>query len=129
MTVAYWMILAAAVLPYFAVVYAKLAGGGAQTYDNSAPRAQVDSLPPQRRRAYWAQLNGFEAFPPFAAAVIIAHMAQAAQSWIDSLAMTFVVLRVIYTLLYIYDKPTSRSVVWTMAFACVVGLFVAAARA
>ncbi len=129
MTFAYWMILAAALVPYFAIVYAKLSGGGAETYDNSAPRAQMDSLPPQRRRAYWAQLNGFEAFPPFAAAVIVAQIAGAAQSWIDSLALTFVVLRLIYTALYIYDKPTSRSVIWTAAFACVVGLFVAAAAA
>lgn len=128
MSVAYWMILAAAVLPYFAVVYAKLAGGGAATYDNSAPRAQVDSLPPQRKRAYWAQLNGFEAFPPFAAAVIVAHLAGAAQSWTDSLAATFVTLRVIYTLVYIHDQPTARSLVWTAAFACVVGLFVLAAQ-
>ena len=129
MTLAYWMILAAAVVPYFAIVYAKLAGGGAATYDNSAPRTQMDSLPPQRQRAYWAQLNGFEAFPPFAAAVIVAHVAGAAQPWGDSLAMTFVVLRVIYTALYIYGKPTSRSVIWTAGFACVVGLFVAAATA
>ncbi len=127
MTLAYWMILAAAVVPYIATVYAKLSGGGAATYDNSAPRAQVDSLPPKRRRAYWAQLNGFEAFPPFAAAVIVAHIAGAAQPWIDSLAATFVTLRLIYTALYIYDKPTARSLIWTAAFACVVGLFVAAA--
>lgn len=129
MTLAYWMILAAAAVPYFAIVYAKLAQGGAATYDNSAPRAQLDSLPPKRRRAYWAQLNGFEAFPPFAAGVIVAHLAGAAQSWIDSLAVTFIVLRIIYTGLYIYDKPTPRSVIWTGAFACVVGLFVAAANA
>lgn len=129
MTLAYWMILAAAVVPYFATVYAKLSGGGAKTYDNHAPRAQVDSLPPPRQRAYWAQLNGFEAFAPFAAGVIVAHLAGASQSWINSLAMTFVVLRLIYTALYICDKPTARSLVWTAGFACVVGLFVAAAAA
>ncbi|MGZ5229963.1 MAG: MAPEG family protein, partial [Burkholderiales bacterium] len=86
-----------------------------------------DSLPPQRQRAYWAQLNGFEAFPPFAAGVIVAHLAGASQSWIDALATTFVALRVIYTLAYIHDKPTERSLIWAAALACVVGLFVAAA--
>ena len=127
MSLAYWMILAAALVPYIGTVYFKFAGGGAKTYDNSAPRAGVENLPPQRRRAYWAQLNGFEAFPPFAAAVIVAHLAGASQPGIDALAATFVVLRVIYTLLYIHDKPTARSLVWTAAFACVVGLFVTAA--
>ena len=127
MSLAYWMILAAALLPYGATLYFKLAGGGAKTYDNSAPRAGVESLPPARRRAYWAQLNGFEAFPPFAAAVIVAQLATVSPHWIDALAAAFVVLRVIYTLLYIHDRPTARSLVWLAAFACVVALFAAAA--
>lgn len=126
MTLAYWMILAAALVPYIGTSYAKFSGGGAKTYDNHAPRAQIDALPPQRRRAYWAQLNGFEAFPFFAAGVIVAHLAGAPQPRIDALAATFVVLRVIYTLLYVYDKPTARSLVWFAAFASVVALFFAA---
>jgi uncharacterized MAPEG superfamily protein len=72
-------------------------------------------------------LNGFEAFPPFAAGVIVAHLAGASQPRIDALAAAFVALRVIYTLLYIHDKPTARSVVWFVALFCVLGLFVAAA--
>lgn len=128
MTLAYWMVLAAAFLPYIGTAYAKFSGGGAKTYDNRAPRAQMDSLPPRRQRAYWAQLNGFEAFPVFAAGVIIAHLAGGPQTWIDALAASFVALRVIYTLLYIHDKPTARSVVWAAGLLCVVGLFVAAAR-
>jgi uncharacterized MAPEG superfamily protein len=127
MTLAYWMIVVAAMLPYIATAYSKFASGGAKTYDNRAPRALVDSLPPQRQRAYWAQLNGFEAFPPFAAGVIVAHLAGASQSLIDALAITFVALRLIYTLLYIHGMPTARSLIWAAALACVVGLFVGAA--
>ena len=127
MTFAYWMVLVAVFLPYIGSAYAKFSGGGAKTYDNRAPRAHMDNLPPRRQRAYWAQLNGFEAFPPFAAGVIIAHLAAAPQSWIDALAASFVVLRVIYTVLYIHDRPTARSVVWGAGLLCVVGLFVAAA--
>lgn len=128
MTLAYWMILAAAFVPYLGTLYAKFSDGGGRTYDNHAPRAQVDALPPQRRRGHWAQLNGFEAFPPFAAGVIVAHLAGAMQSTIDLLAMTFVGLRVLYTLLYIYDESTARSAVWAAGLACVIGLFVVAAR-
>lgn len=127
MTLAYWMILAAAFVPYLGTAYAKFSEGGARTYDNHAPRVQAETLPPQRRRAYWAQLNGFEAFPPFAAGVIVAHLAGAQQSTIDGLAVAFVVLRVIYNGCYIYDKPTPRSLVWAVGLLCVVGLFIAAA--
>jgi uncharacterized MAPEG superfamily protein len=127
MTFAYWMILAAAFVPYIGIAYAKFSAGGIKTYDNHAPRAQIDALPPARRRAYWAQLNGFEAFPPFAAGVIVAHLAGAPQYGIDVLAGSFVGLRVLYTLLYIYDRPTLRSLVWFLALLCVVGLFVLAA--
>ena len=129
MTLAYWMILAAALVPYIGTSYAKFAGGGLRSYDNHSPRAQLETVPPKRRRAHWAQLNGFEAFPPFAAGVIVAHLAGAPQVWIDILAMTFVALRVIYTLLYIYDKPSARSLVWLAGLLCVVGLFAAAALA
>ena len=129
MTLAYWMVLAAAFVPYIGTSYAKFSDGGLRTYDNRAPRTQADSLPPPRRRAYLAQLNGFEAFPPFAAGVVIAHLAGGPQAWIDALAATFVALRVIYTGCYIYDKPTARSLVWAAALACVVGLFVAGGMA
>jgi uncharacterized MAPEG superfamily protein len=129
MTVAYWMILAAAFVPYIGTLYAKFSGGGGETYDNHAPRAGVESLPPARRRAYWAQLNGFEAFPPFAAGVIVANLAGAEPAWIDTLAVSFVALRIAYTLLYIHDRPSARSLVWTAALACVVGLFAAGAAA
>ncbi|MEK6594080.1 MAG: MAPEG family protein [Pseudomonadota bacterium] len=122
MTLGYWMILVAGILPYFAVGVSKWR----PDYDNSAPRAGVERLGARQQRAYWAQLNGFEAFPLFAAAVIIAHLAGAPQTWIDGLALAFVLLRAVYTVLYIYDKPTPRSLVWVAAMACIVGLFVAA---
>ena len=129
MTLAFWMVLVAALLPYASTAYAKFSDGGARTYDNSAPRSQTDSLPPRRRRAYWAQLNGFEAFPAFAAAVIIAHLAGAAANVIDALAAAFVAARLLYTFFYIGDKPTARSLVWAAGMACVIGLFVAGALA
>ena len=129
MTLAYWMILVAAFLPYMGTAYAKFSQGGGSTYDNHAPRVQAETLPPQRKRAYWAQLNSFEAFPPFAAGVIVAHLAGASQPTIDVLAVAFVALRVIYTGCYVYDRATARSLVWAAALACVVGLFFAAAAA
>ncbi len=123
MTTAYWMILVAGLLPYWPTVASKWR----RDYRNAAPRAGVDKLAPRNQRAYWAQLNAFEAFPLFAAAVIIAHLAGADQSRTDGLAMAFVGFRVLYTLAYIYDRPGLRSLLWSGGLLCVMGLFVAAA--
>lgn len=125
MTTAYWMILVAGLLPYWSTVASKWR----RDYKNAAPRAGVDRLPPFNQRAYWAQLNAFEAFPLFAAAVIIAHLSvsRADQAWINGLAVAFVGFRVLYTLAYFYDKPTLRSLLWAGGLLCVIGLFVSAA--
>lgn len=123
MTLAYWMILLAAFLPYFAAAAAKSGG----KYDNSAPRAQLEKTTGWRQRANWAQMNAFEAFPPFAAAVIIAHQLHATQYRIDLLAVLFVGFRLLHTLFYILDRPALRSLAWTGGFLCVIGLFVIAA--
>ena len=123
MTTAYWMILVAGLLPYWPTVASKWR----RDYDNAAPRANVDRLQPRQQRAYWAQLNAFEAFPLFAAAVIIAHLAQAAQVWVDGMAVAFVGFRIGYTLAYLYDRPTARSLLWTGGLLCIIGLFIAAA--
>ena len=123
MTTAYWMILIAGLLPYWPTVASKWR----RDYDNAAPRANVERLQPRHQRAYWAQLNAFEAFPLFAAAVIIAHLAQATQAWVDGLAVAFVGFRVAYTLAYLYDRPSARSLLWTGGVLCIIGLFIAAA--
>lgn len=125
MTLAYWMVLACAILPYLTVAVAK----ARPDYDNAAPRAQLAAAQGPRLRAWWAHLNHFEAFPPFAAAVIIAHLAQGRQEWIDVLSVAFVALRVVYTVLYVADRPTARSLVWIAGLGCMVGLFVVAGLA
>jgi uncharacterized MAPEG superfamily protein len=124
MTIAYWCILAAAILPYVWVGIAKYPLG---TYDNRNPREQLEKLTGPRKRAHWAQLNAWEAFAPFAAAVIVAHQAKASQPVVDALALTFIAMRVLHGLFYIADKATLRSLVWSVGFACVIGLFVTAA--
>ena len=123
MTTAYWCILVAALLPYAWVVAAKVAPG----FDNAAPRAYLATLTGWRQRAAWAQLNAFEALPPFAAAVIIAQQLGAPQARIDLLAMAFIGLRLAHGFAYIGDWSTLRSVVWASGMGCVIGLFVIAA--
>ena len=123
MTIAYWCILIAALLPYPIVVLAKARSG----YDNHAPREHLAQAEGYRKRANWAQLNAFEAFPPFAAAVIIAQSMHAPQSNVDALAITFIATRILHAGFYILDRPTLRSLVWSLGFTCVIGLFALAA--
>ncbi len=123
MTIAYWCVLAAAVLPYLTVAFAKYR----PDYDNARPREWLARLDGFRARAVWAHHNAFEAFAPFAAGVIIAHLAGAPQGRIDALALAFVAARVAYAACYLLDRPTLRSIVWSLGFACVIGLFAVAA--
>ncbi len=87
MTTAYWCVLAAALMPYVAVSIAK---SGGERFDNSNPRLWLERQQGFRARANAAQANSFEAFPFFAAAVIVAHLTQAPQDRIDALAVMFV---------------------------------------
>ena len=122
MTFAYWMIVVAMFLPYAAVVLAKSGG-----VDNHAPRATLAALTGWRQRANWAHRNHFEAFAPFAAAVIIAELAQVPQGKIDIVAGAFIVLRIVYTGFYIADLAALRTISWSLAFICVLALFVMSA--
>ena len=124
MTIAFWCILAASLLP---VICAGIAKGGARNFDNAAPRDWLEAQSGWRRRADWAQRNHLETFPPFAAAVLVAAIAGAPQHWADALAVAFVVLRIAYSAAYIFDRSSLRSLLWTLGFICTLGLFVIAA--
>jgi uncharacterized MAPEG superfamily protein len=124
MPIAYWCILIAGVMPAATVAIAKW---GRRDFDNSEPRRWLEQQTGLRRRADAAHRNHFEAFPFFAAAVLTAQQIGAAQNTINMLAATFIALRVVYTLLYLADKPTLRSISWALGYAVVIALFVVAA--
>ena len=123
MTFAYWSVLLAAFLPLVWVGAAK-AGGG--KYDNAKPRVFLEHLTGWQQRANWAQTNAYENFPPFAAGVIIAHLVGVQQLTIDLLAGVFLLARISHGVTYILDKPTLRSLVWTLGFFSMVALFLSA---
>ncbi len=125
MTTAYWCTLIAALLPYLWTGVAKASG---QRYNNRDPRgwlAKQDN--PRVHRANSAQLNAFEAFPAFAAGVLMAQVAGVDPGRIGLLAIAFVVFRVLHGLCYIANQHALRSLVWFGGFACVVVLMVQAA--
>jgi uncharacterized MAPEG superfamily protein len=123
MTTAFWCVLVAGFLPYLATLTAKIGG---QRFDNRNPRDWLDAQAGFRKRANAAQHNSFEAFPLFAAAVIIAHIAGAPQARIDLLAVIFVVARLCYVGCYVADLATLRSLAWFVGIGSAVAIFLAA---
>lgn len=43
------------------------------------------------------------------------------------MGLVFIAMRVLHLAFYILDRPTLRSLAWTVGFACVIELFVIAA--
>lgn len=96
---------------------------GLRSFDNANPRDPGFYRPGLRTRSLGAHQNGFEAFPFFAAAVIVAEMHGAAQGVVNGLALAFLACRVLYVLLYIGNRPAARSFVWSLGMACNMALF------
>jgi uncharacterized MAPEG superfamily protein len=96
---------------------------GRREYDNANPRDPNFYRPGLRARALGAHQNGYEAFPFFAAAVIVAEMHGAAQGTVNALAVAFLACRIAYVLLYLGNRPSLRSLVWALAMACNLALF------
>ncbi|MDG1580296.1 MAPEG family protein [Pseudomonas sp. GOM6] len=120
MTLPLWCLFFSAVLIFLAKapVAKAMAEEGGGRYDNHHPRAQQARLTGFGARALAAHQNSFEAFPLFAAGVLVAHVTQTQGSLIDTLAVLFVVARVLYLLLYWADMAWQRSVVWVIGLAC-----------
>jgi uncharacterized MAPEG superfamily protein len=119
MPIALWCVLVAAVLPIVAVMPAKLGG----EFDNSRPRDPDYWRAGFRARAAGAMANGFEAFPLFAVAVIVGLEWGGSAAIIDVLAAGFVLARIGYTLAYWGDRPSVRSLLWTVGLVLAVAIF------
>ena len=105
-----------------------IAKTAAPKFDNRDPRrwlAKQDN--PRVQRANAAQLNAFEAFPAFAAGVLMAQLAGVDPQRIGVLAVAFVVLRALHGVCYITGLHVARTLVWFAGLGCVVALMAQAA--
>ena len=121
MTVAEWCIFAVVALYLLTIVAVKWAG--ARQYDNAQPRDPAFYQDAIRARALGAHQNGIEAFPFFAAAVLLAEFRSAPQNLINELAVLFLIVRIAYVLTYLGDRPTLRSILWSLGFAINIAIF------
>ncbi|MCV3212934.1 MAPEG family protein [Plectonema radiosum NIES-515] len=113
MTIFLYSIVAAAVLiylPFLVVGYARMRVG----YDQSAPRAMFDKLPPYAQRATWAHQNSFEGFMIFAAAALMAYVTGVNSPLAAVAAIAFVAARLLYSIFYILNIPLMRSLMFAV---------------
>lgn len=128
MTTAYWCVLIGGLMPLLWTGAAKFGGRSKMSMgQNAAPREFLAGVTGLQKRADWAQQNAFEAFPLFAAGVIVAHLAAVAQARIDLLALVWIGARLAYGVCYLADLATLRSLTWMVALGSAIALFVAAA--
>jgi uncharacterized MAPEG superfamily protein len=74
-------------------------------------------------RADRAYLNAVECFAPFAALVIVAHLAGKANAMTACWAMCFFWLRLAHAVVYWLAIPYVRTLVFVLGFVAVVGIF------
>ena len=121
MTVAEWCIFASLMLSLLSIASVKWLRFG--RFDNSKPRDPAFYESPCAARALGAHQNGIEAFPFFAAAVLLAEFRACPQNLINELAVLFVIVRIAYVFTYIGNRPTLRSILWSIGFAINIAIF------
>jgi uncharacterized MAPEG superfamily protein len=122
MSIADWCLLGAVLVYLLTLAPAK--GLGHREFSNSAPRDPAFYADPLRARVLGAHNNGIETFPFFAAAILLAELKHGAQPVVDGLAVGFLVVRLAYVLAYIGNRPTVRSLLWSLGFALNVLIFI-----
>ena len=117
MTIALWCLFLAGLLHVFSKTPLFRAQSKIpQGYDNNNPREQQASLNGMGKRALAAHQNQMESFPIFAAGILVATATGMVSSAIDYLAITYIVARVAYIFYYLKDRPTLRTLVWSVGF-------------
>ena len=111
MTFAFWCLFAGGLLPIAVVFIAK----ADPNLDVSNPRDVHVTQTGLRKRAYGAHLNGLEAFPLFAVGVIAATLRGVPQSWLDAAAGSWLLARLLYTVVYLADFARIRPTLWALS--------------
>jgi uncharacterized MAPEG superfamily protein len=128
MTIPFWCLFVAVCLPY---VWGGISTGFRKkdfgSLDNHHPRAQAQKLTGPGARAYAAQSNAWEALAVFAPAVIVAHLGAPASPLAPTLAIVWLVCRVLHGIVYVADLAPVRTGLFAVGFASALGLFLVGA--
>jgi uncharacterized MAPEG superfamily protein len=97
------------------------------TNGNLTPQNYLDPTP--RPVPFWgmranrAYVNAVESFAPFAALVIVVHLAGKANATTAFLATSFFWLRLAHAVVYLLGIPYLRTVIFTLGYVAVIGIF------
>lgn len=117
MTTLIWCLFITILLPILSKGPVGYAQNKLGKYDNHNPRTQQATLTGFGARALASHQNAFEALILFAPALLLALITKNTGSLIEILAITHVVARVCYHILYLLDWSTMRTAVWFIGFA------------
>ena len=121
MTFAYVCIVIALILP---MIWAGIAKKESKIpINNNAPRDHICHLQGRAKNAYGVEQNSYESFPPFAIAVIVAHLTGGTQLTIDILAGLYIAYRLTYGVFYLQGKGTLRSSTFMVGLIATISLF------
>jgi uncharacterized MAPEG superfamily protein len=121
MTLAEWCVFGALLLYLVTIASIKWIRFG--RFDNSRPRDPAFYEDAISQRALGAHQNGIETFPFFAFAVLLAEYRESPQRLIDELAALFLIVRIAYVFTYVGNRPTLRSILWTIGLAINAAIF------
>ena len=120
MNIPVFSLLVAGVLP---VCSAAIAKWGFRQFDNRNPREWLSGQTGFRARANAAQLNAFEAFPFFAAAVVLGLVLQLDPAVLDRYCLVFLAARVLYLMAYIADFASFRTLCWLLGYTSCIAIY------
>jgi uncharacterized MAPEG superfamily protein len=97
------------------------------TNGNLAPQNYLDPTPRPvplwGKRADRTYINAVESFAPFAALVIVVHLAGKANAMTAFWAISFFWLRVAHAVVYLLGIPYLRTLLFTLGYIAVIGIF------
>jgi uncharacterized MAPEG superfamily protein len=118
MTILISCLFIALLLPFIAKIPLAIAMKKQGHYDNNHPRSQQEKLEGKGARALAAHQNAFESLVIFTPAVLLAIITQPDNAFITQLAITHVIARIVYNVLYVYNLATLRSLAWFIGIFC-----------
>ncbi|KAI4868145.1 hypothetical protein F4820DRAFT_150761 [Hypoxylon rubiginosum] len=140
--ISYWTIPAALVLALLPRVYSGLTGPGTKIFDPNNPRtfaARLDSAEIDKKlrlrlqRAEAVVANAFETLGLYAAAVTAGNAAGVQARIMNTLTLSYIASRVLYTWIYIWGQENRkiaplRTIVWGVGMCFSMAMFIAASR-
>lgn len=123
MTLPLWCLFIATLFVYLSKAPMNIITIRQESYDNNYPRIQHTRLKGIGHRAWAAHQNMIEAYPMFAAAIIVSYITDGNDVVENFCAITFLVSRVLFQAFYLLDKAFFRSFFWGVGYLAILGLF------